>query len=426
MHFCVLKIMNRTYSMRISFILSFALVMGCAPKKQAALKTGVWRGMIEMQGKELPFNFAIQQDSISGLNIYIKNADENLLLDEVTHVGDSLAFTLHIFDAEVRAHLDGDSMNGFFIRHDVADYKLPFKAAFNQDFRFAQYLEDEHTSMFDGKYEVTFTNESDTTPAIGIFERKSGNIITGTFLTTTGDYRYLEGNIVNDKMYLSTFDGNHLYLFTASKSSDSTLVGEYWSGKGWHQTWTGFKNPTASLPDPESLTYLKAGFYHLEFKFPNVNGNILSPNDPKYKGKVLIIQLTGTWCPNCMDETRFLSKWYDENKDRGVEIIALAYEAKDDFTYASGRVKKMIDKFNVHYDYAIAGTKDNDAASKTLPMLNEVSAFPTTIFIGKDGKVKRIHTGFNGPGTGHYYEEEIARFNDTMNELLGEDDALSK
>ncbi|MBA4055375.1 MAG: alkyl hydroperoxide reductase, partial [Marivirga sp.] len=169
------------------------------------------------------------------------------------------------------------------------------------------------------------------------------------------------------------------------------------------------------------LTYLKEGFDRITFSFPDVTGKKVNPTDEKYKNKVVILQLFGTWCPNCMDETKFLVPWYKENNHRGVEIIGLAYERKDDFTYASERVKKMADKFNVTYDFVIAGTNDKEKASETLPMLNKVIAFPTTIFIGKDGKVKKIHTGFSGPGTGPYYEQFIEHFNETVNELLNED-----
>jgi hypothetical protein len=117
-----------------------------------------------------------------------------------------------------------------------------------------------------------------------------------------------------------------------------------------------------------------------------------------------------------MDETRFLTDWYPKNKDRGVEIIGLAYEQKADFDYASGRVKKMKEKLNVPYDILIAGTNAN--ASETLHALNRVIAFPTTIFVGKDGQVKHIHTGFSGPGTGVYYEQQQERFNEVVNQLL--------
>jgi hypothetical protein len=121
-----------------------------------------------------------------------------------------------------------------------------------------------------------------------------------------------------------------------------------------------------------------------------------------------------------MDETKFLKSWYDENQDRGVEILALAYEAKSDFDYAKGRVLKMKRKLGVNYDFVIAGTSNKQEASKTLPMLNSISSFPTTIFIDKTGLVRRIHTGFTGPGTGVYYDDFIKEFNLTVDELLDE------
>ena len=122
-----------------------------------------------------------------------------------------------------------------------------------------------------------------------------------------------------------------------------------------------------------------------------------------------------------MDETQFLAPWYDKNRDRGIEVIGLAYERKADFGYASERVKTMAEKMGVNYDVLIAGTSEKGSASKSLPMLNDVMAFPTTIYIGKDGKVKKIHTGFTGPGTGEYYERFITDFNETVNGLLKED-----
>jgi thiol-disulfide isomerase/thioredoxin len=267
---------------------------------------------------------------------------------------------------------------------------------------------------------VLFTNESDTTQAVGLVTQK-GSYAEGSFLTPTGDYRFLEGGVFDDTLYLSTFDGNHTYLFKAFKQNDSTLHGDYWAGKTFHQVWTGIKKENPALPNPESLTYLKEGYDRIEFAFPDVDANIIHLSDEKYKNKVVILQIFGTWCPNCMDETKFLIPWYNKNKDRGVEILGLAYERKDDFRYASDRVKRVIAKWNVPYEFVIAGVNDKAKASETLPALNSITAFPTTIFIGKDGKVKHIHTGFEGPGTGIYHLRFIERFNQIVNELLAED-----
>jgi thiol-disulfide isomerase/thioredoxin len=395
---------------------------GCADKDQraTALKTGIWRATIEIQGQQLPFNLEIEKDKGEGYDVFIRNAGEKLLLDEVIIKGDSVNIPLHIFDANFVAVNTGDSLKGEFVKNYEKDYRIPFQAVHGQTFRFENTNSAADTVDYSGKYEVSFIDEQDTTVAIGVFEQTRDSV-TGTFLTPTGDYRYLQGNVANGRLQLSTFDGNHAYLFTAGKKTDGSLSGEFYSGKTHMEFWSAVKNPNAKLPDPESLTYLKKGYEKIEFSFPDPNGGTVSLSDEKYQGKVVILQLFGTWCPNCMDETKFLVPWYNENKDRGVEIIGLAYERKPDFAYASERVKRMITKLNVPYDFVIAGTNDKEKAAATLPMLNTVVAFPTTIFIGRDGKVKRIHTGFSGPGTGIYYDQFVQHFNEIVNELLSDD-----
>jgi thiol-disulfide isomerase/thioredoxin len=386
------------------------------------LKVGTWRGVLELQGQQLPFNFRVTKDATGGFDVFLKNAKEELLLDEVNFKNDSVDFVLHVFDAQLRASIKGDSLKGFFILNYRNDYRLPFKAAFNQNFRFSA-DEKKPKIDFSGKYQVVFTNAKDTTLGVGLITQK-GTYAEGTFLTPTGDYRFLEGNVINDTLHLSTFDGNHAYLFKAYFKNDFTLQGDYWAGKSYHQNWTGVKNENASLPNPESLTYLKDGYDKIEFSFPDLNGNKVTLNDFKYENKVVILQLFGSWCPNCMDETKFLSEWYNVNKDRGVEVLGLAYERKEDFAYASDRVKKVKEKWNVKYDFVIGGVNDKVKAAQTLPALNKVVAFPTTIFIGKDGKVRHIHTGFEGPGTGVYFLQFVDRFNEIVNELLAEEMAL--
>ena len=411
---------------RFSSVFLCLLLFGCLGKKETnqQLKPGIWRATVEIQGQELPFNFVVQNNDDQEIKIHLINGEERLLLDEVEIDGDSIDIGLHIFDANFKAVIKSDTLEGLFIKNFAKDYRLPFRAVHGQSHRFPRSTNQLEIADFSGKYEVKFIHEKDTTPAIALF-KQSGDSVTGTFMTPTGDYRYLQGNVVNGTLHLSTFDGNYAYLFSAVRQMDGTLVGKYYSGKTWKEDWIAKENDNATLPDADKLTYLKEGYDRIEFNFPDVNGNNVTLNDAKYKGKVVILQLFGTWCPNCMDETRFLAPWFKENKDRGVEIIGLAYERKADFNYASSRIKKMAEKLDVTYDFVIAGTEDKTKASETLPMLNKVAAFPTTIFIGKDGKVKKIHTGFTGPSTGIYYEQYQQQFNETVNELLNENVALN-
>jgi peroxiredoxin len=412
--------MERTMIKFNSLTLIFAsmlLIASCTKEVEVTeLKQGAWRAEINMQDQKLPFNFNVSKDG-STYNATLINGDkETIPLDEIEVVGDSVFITLHIFDIELRAKINGDSLNGLYIKNYKENYRIPFTAVHNNPNRF---IDPQSNTKFDGKWQVTFIEEDTIAyPAVGVF-KKEGNLVKGTFLTETGDYRYLEGVAKDSTMSLYTFDGNHAFIFNATTKNDS-IKGEFLSGKEYKATFSGYKNEEAKLTSADKLTFLKEGYDAIEFSFPDLNGKPLSLNDKKYQNKVVLLQIFGTWCPNCMDETIFYADWYNKNKGKGVEIIGLAYEAKDDFVYAKTRVEKMKTKYNVAYDYVIAGVYDKEEAAKTLPMLNHVLSFPTTIFIDKKGKVRKIHTGFSGPATGSYYEEYVDEFNSFMSQLLSE------
>jgi len=364
----------------------------------------------------IPFNFEVEKNNGS-FNIDLINGGEKLDIDGVDILGDSLFFNMHIFDISIKAKIYKDSLVGLYTKNYAKNYVLPFKATFGKNGRF----DDINSSdKFNGTWETVF-NEDDggETEAIGLFKVED-KVLKGTFLTKTGDYRFLDGYTVKDTMYLFTFDGNHIYRFRAFLENDTLMKGEYWSGKTSYKTFVSKKNDRAELPDANTLTYLKDGFDKIEFEFPDLEGKPTSLEDERYKDKIVILQILGTWCPNCMDETRFLSDWYRKNQSAGVEIIGLAYEIKDDFDYAKNRVLTMKEKMNVPYDFLIAGTSTTASASESLPMLNKVISFPTSIIIDKKGKVRRIHTGFSGPATGVYYEEFVEDFNQFMKELINE------
>lgn len=140
--------------------------------------------------------------------------------------------------------------------------------------------------------------------AVGIFEQ-DGDKLSGTFLTPTGDYRYLDGHIDDNTLQLSAFDGEHAFFLFKAELTEKDQQGIFRSGRSKSEKWTAQRDFTASLPDANSLTYLKEGYDRLEFNFPDPEGNTVSLSDPRYQAKVVIVHLFGSWCPNCMDETHF-------------------------------------------------------------------------------------------------------------------------
>lgn len=401
----------------LAILAVICLLTACsAPKTE--LKTGTWRATIRIQGKQLPFTLTVDRDEADQYQLTVHNAEENIVLDLPTFRNDSLFVDFQTFDAGFRAAIRRDSLIGEFVIHYAENYRLPFVAVAGQTHRFALAEGTSPSTDFSGKYAVQFFNEKNTVSALGVVAQR-GNHATGTFLTPTGDYRYLEGNVVGDTLWLSAFDGNHLFIFNAVKNGD-TLRGTQWLGRARNRPWMGIRNDQAQPPSSSTLTYLKDGYDRLSFSFPDINGVNVGLDDPRFKGKAVIVQILGTWCPNCLDETRFLVEWYNRNKHLGVEVVGLAYEQKADFTYAAGRVKKMVDKLAVPYPILIAGTNDTQQASSTLPALNQVIGFPTTIFIDRTGKVAAIHTGFSGPGTGAYYEATKQKFDEQVKTMLQE------
>lgn len=411
------SLMNKSTVIAVSIFLLLIFLVSCSePLPEIGLKPGVWRGELVAQDNTIPFNFEVDKTDGS-YSIQLINGSEKLDIDAVDILGDSLFFNMHIFDISIKAKIYQDSLVGSYIKNYADNYVLPFRAVHGKKGRFDQV---DSSDKFDGTWETVFKDKSGKeTNAVGIF-KKENKSLKGTFLTKTGDYRFLDGYTVQDTMYLYTFDGNHIFRFRAYMENDTLLKGEYWSGKTAYKTFVSKKNDSVQLPDPNSLTYLKEGYDKIEFSFPDLDGNLVSLENEKYKDKIVIIQILGTWCPNCMDETRFLSDWYKKHASKGVEIIGLAYEVKPDFEYAKNRVMTMKEKMEVPYDFLIAGTATTQSASESLPMLNKVISFPTSIIIDKKGKVRRIHTGFNGPATGIFYEEFVEEFNEFMIELMNE------
>lgn len=404
---------------KIGIYLVFMSLISSCSESYKKYKQGVWHAEISVQNKAIPFQMEIKNQN-GKMSWVIINADERITLDTFLINGDSIEVPMHIFDATLKAVNYGDSIKGVFVKNYADDYVLPFSAKFGDSKRF--HVSNPPIVNITGKYGVIFMkNDKTTVPAIGIFNQNEEKV-TATFLTKTGDYRFLEGVLDGNVLRLSGFDGEHVYLFEAKVDSLGDLQGEFWSGKSGYRTWIGVKNEKAKLPNPNSLTYLKKGYDKIEFSFPNMNQKMVSLNDEKYKGKAVIVQILGSWCPNCMDETAFLSDWYRNNKDKNVEIIGLAYELKPDFNYAKSRVEIMKKRYNIDYEILIAGEGNTKSASASLPMLNEVISFPTTIFIAKTGEIVKIHTGFSGPSTGDYYDEFISDFNATILKMTTENE----
>ncbi|OWY19842.1 TlpA family protein disulfide reductase [Sphingobacteriales bacterium UPWRP_1] len=415
----------------LSVVLFGLLLAGCGNNQQETenktgndgpLAEGRWRATLTLTDTEkLPFNFDLTRNANGAYEATILNAGEKIAITDITINGDSVLMTMPVYGSQIKAKFNPKRMLGSW--HNYAkgpNYQLDFYAVHGDSTRFETPLVADNATIA-GRWAVMFIadDKSSKTDAVGVFDQ-SGQQVTGTFLTPSGDYRFLEGVVADRDLYLSCFDGAHAFLFKAYVNDEGDLQGDFWSGSHSHEIWVGYRDDTVSLPNPEKLTKLKKNGQQLSFSFPDVNGNTVSLTDERFKNKVVMVQAMGTWCPNCMDETTLYTQIYQQYKDKGLEMVALAFEAADSLPQAKPALQRYQKHFNLPYPILFAGKASKKNALQALPVLDSFTSFPTTIFIDRKGNIRKIHTGFSGPATGKDYEQFIANLKNFLDTLLSE------
>lgn len=394
------------------------LVTSCKKEEKKELALGDWLGRIEVsESQKLPFNFTLSKEE-DGYIMKMYNAEEEIIVDEIELSGDSLRIQMPIFEGYFTGTFSENKMEGEFVE-ESKERVVPFTAVHGQKDRFE--VKENANVNISGIWETYFNINTDSEyPAKGIF-MQNGNKVKGTFRTKTGDYRYLDGVVTGDSLKLSAFDGSHVYLFRA-QVTDSTMDGKFYSGRHAMQEFMGARNDGFELPEADSLTFLRKGYDHFDFSFSNSEGKIVNLSDPQFQGKVVLVQIMGSWCPNCLDETRFYVEFLKNNPDLDVKLVGLAFEYAKTKEKAFEAIARLKDRAEVPYPILLAqyGTSNKQKANEKLPMLNHILSYPTTIYIDKKGEVRKIHTGFNGPATGEKYEQFKEQFAKTIRKLANE------
>ncbi|MGB0404175.1 MAG: TlpA disulfide reductase family protein [Salibacteraceae bacterium] len=376
----------------------------------------IWRAQLLLSdAKEkikLPFIFEFDVNE-SKPSFVIINGQEKITLDNVTIKGDSIWVSMDPYDSRLELKIDGKNIKGVW--RNLAkgpNYMIPFVARNGTKIRFL----DPRFSEMDasGRYKLNFGNSIDGFEAIGEFTQE-GNVVTGTIRTETGDYRFLEGRQCGNEMYLSCFDGSHAFLFHAHFQKGNLIDSAvFYSGTHYTENWKGAKNDTFQLRNPDSLTVLTSDSGLFAFEIPMKNGDTLSQNSGRFNDKPVIVQIMGTWCPNCKDETEFL-KETSKKYGKKLEIIAVCFEYGDK-QVARKRIDKYIDLMGVEYPMIYGGLPKNEVVTERFKTLNEIISYPTLVVLDKNKQIKKIHTGFNGPATSQYdaFKSDMTQLLDSL------------
>jgi len=393
-----------------TLLLAILVLSSCttieSKKEEVQLNTGQWLFEMDLKKASLPFE-AILKEENGVYNLTILNAEEKIYTEELSIRNDSLFIDLPVFESSFYLKINAqDQLSGVWINYYKSkDYKINVEARHTEDERFSNIQTKQgETSELHRKYRVSFSpGTEDEYPAIGLF-KMNGQRVEGTFATETGDYRFLEGVSIGNKLYLSTFDGSHAFYFEASIKDSSLENGVFYSGIHFEEGWVGQKDDEFSLRDPDSLTFSNDSSA-ITFELENEKGIMVSLENERFDGKVKLIQIMGSWCPNCLDESLYFTELNKKYKEEGLEIIALAFERTKSKEQAIKNINRLRDQKGIDYTTLLGGHNRDQHPMDVFPMLNHIMSYPTTLYLDKENKIRKIHTGFYGPGTGDLYDE---------------------
>jgi thiol-disulfide isomerase/thioredoxin len=257
--------------------------------------------------------------------------------------------------------------------------------------------------------------------------KQNGAEIQTTILRVDGDTGALTGGWQDGKFVASHFDGARPGLIQLTPQADGTLLVDV-KAEPRNEVFTAYRPEVARAKGfPEPANYLTHTTVRnpdevFTYRFRDVNGKVVSNNDPQFKGKVVVAIVTGTWCPNCHDEAQYLVKLWEQYHSKGLEIVALDFEEADQANSLT-RVKAFIKQYKVPYTYLIAGTPDE--MWDKIPQAVNLNTWPATLFIGRDGKVKATYSGFAAPASGAYHAELKQDFTSIVDRLLAGKDVES-
>jgi thiol-disulfide isomerase/thioredoxin len=432
-----LKIAQPVSNLQLAMILAalvIAFTSGVAPAQPSAqAPSGLWDASMQTLAGSVDFAVELTWEG-DQLKAALLNASDRQQFTSATWDGRLLTLRFDYYDGTLTARrIVAEKMEGEYSRqtsHGIVH--LPLTMAPHRDVFFDKpWVGPSLTG------EWTFHRPGEQgTERITLAEfqqQKVGNadgqvIVTGIFEPVSGDTGLLHGFVFraeagSPRFHLSRFDGIHVLAFDGEFLPDGRLKGQIGSGKSGISPFTATRSNQASGVDPNvqgsKLTRVSDPQQAFRFSGSDASGKTLDQNSPEFKGKALIIDIFGTWCPNCHDEAPVLEKIYERYRGEGLVIVGLAYE----YTADQARDQRLMEiyraKYGLSFPMLLAGTTADGQIAQTLPQLIDFGAYPTTIFLDRQGRVHAIHAGFSGPATGERYQQVQQRFDALTREIVG-------
>lgn len=410
--------------MKRFIVLAIAIASLASCNKKNEMKQGSWLGVIQIDPQDksmvVPFNMTYSVNENGAAQFEITNADEKIIITEITRNGDTLIMKPPVFTSVIVAVLRNDSLVGKYYPKGI-EVGNPYKfyAVSGVVDRFPWYTE---KAAFDvtGRWKVIENpGTADSTIMVGEF-RQTGDKVLGTFLNTTGDYRYLEGKVSGNKFLFSKMDGAQSLIFNADIKDQNTMEnGKFMGSSKWTSKWMAIKDDNIVLPGSEDLVKVKKGYTTFDFAGIDMNGKRITSKDEIFKNKVVAVLAGGSWCPNCLDEARLFRDLYSKYKEQGFEVVALNFEDKT-FESSKKKMERFINQTGANYTFLYVAPRGREKRDSVLYPIEGQMAFPTGLFLDKTGTIRKVETGFSGPGTGEHYTKFVEETTNLIELLLSE------
>jgi peroxiredoxin len=411
-----------------AFALGLSAVAAAAP---AGNLDGRWAATVVQNGVTIPFRLDIS-GSEGNLVGTLYNGEDQETTTSASYKDGKLQldfdhYLTYISATEKDGELDGTVGITLRVRGvSPEDNNADTRTRGNSPFHAKRYVAPSAEALanvpsIDGVWEIPHESNKGE-HAWRLIVQQHGADITTAILRVDGDTGALTGSWQGDKFVASHFDGARPGLFEITPLPDGTLK-VVSAGSNRDGDMIAYRPEVArakGLPEPSNYqthTTVRDPNEVFAYRFPDTHGKILSNEDPKFKGKVVLVIVTGTWCPNCHDEARYLVELYAKYHDQGLEIVALDFEEPDQ-QKSLKRVNAFIKEYKVPYTYLIAG-EPSEMWDK-VPQAVNLNTWPATFFIGRDGKVKATHAGFAAPGSGIFNTELKEEFTSNIERLLKE------
>ena len=384
-------------------MLAFLLTAHCSLLTPAPL-AGPWRAALDLAGGPLRFSLELQQAGRAWSG-RLCNGTSCSDFSAVRASGDSVTLELADYAAAISARIRKDSLVGEYRNVGSRGPRvIPFRAA-----RGKWPIESAPLALL-GRWDAEFFGDWGTSPRV--FEFRNGpQGFEGTIISNSGDYGHFWGHAPADSFSLAHFDGSFVYMLTGELEGD-TLRGTFHAGLRSQTHWKAVRSSgRAHLKAPSEVTRADT-VAQFRFSFADLEGKVVTENDPRLQGKVVLLDIFGTWCPTCHDAAPMLVRLWRKYHGQGLEILGVAFEVTGDTAVDGALVRRYREKFDIPFPLLLGGVSDPQEVAAALPQLEGFGAFPTTVFLGRDGKVKRVHAGFYGPATGRQHEilvQEVER-----------------